>query len=189
MEYAVPSEVTAPQNDFSSILAKTLSYEGSGLNVSKKERSKYGVLETNYHSYLKQNGKPVQPIDKISKPEVEDFYYKNVYLKNNLDKLPQRVSATVFDYTTQSGVYGIKALQRAVGVDPDGKVGPITLEAAKKYIAQNGEDALIENIFNQRREHYKRLVAKGLEPGILDRVDKAELDWLRVNYGIRNLKK
>jgi len=178
------------ENQFPMILEKTLSYEGEALNA--QERSKYGVTEPVYFTYLKEQGKPQQPIEKIRMPEVQDIYHSKYFLANNLDKLPVRTSAVVFDYAVQSGNRGVKALQKAVGTVPDGKIGPKTLAALSAYIAENGEDALLDAIMTERREFIEGFIKRNNREdaeGLRNRLTRVELDWVRKNNGIRNLKK
>lgn len=178
------------QDNFPMILNKTLGYEGSALDPSGP--SKYGVLEKTYQNYLKQNGQPLRPITQISMPEVQNIYRQQYYQAPGLDKLPLRTSAVTFDYGVQSGQgTSIKALQKIVGATPDGKLGSKSYQAINNYIAQNGEDSLIENMLNTRRAHYARLTKSNpvqYPPGLQNRVNRVETDWLRPNYGIRNLK-
>ena len=189
MEPAVVIE--QPANYFPQIFNTSMGYEGSALNA--KERSKHGVLESNYHSYLKGKGKPLQPIESISFPEVEEIYFNNYYKANNLDRLPLRTAGAVFDWTIHSGSgNSIPALQKIVGATPDGKLGPKTIAAINAYIEKNGEDALLAPYFESRRGFIERFIKRNNRqdaPGLRNRVDKAERDWLRINHGIRNLKK
>ena len=179
------------QNNFGQIIDKTLSYEGSAFNP--KDPSKFGVLQTTYQKYLTDNNKPLKTVDRITLPEAQDIYHKDYYLKNSLDKLPERLSAVTFDYAVHSGSgTAIKALQKLVGTEIDGKMGPHTLAAIDRFVKINGEDVLIEGLINHRREYIERLIKRNPNlpaQGLRNRVDKVEHDWLRINSGIRNLKR
>ena len=183
--------LNAPVNNFPQILQKTLSYEGNA-NFDPSGPSKFGILERNYQSYLKENGGRLKTIDKITLPEATDIYSKNYYYSNNLDKLPHRTSGVIFDWVVNSGQKNsIPAVQRIIGATPDGKIGPKTIEAINNYIGKNGEDVLIDNILNQRRDYLERYVIPKQPQnanGLRNRVNRVEQDYLRVNYGIRNLK-
>jgi hypothetical protein len=71
-------------------------------------------------------------------------------------------------------------------------VGPKTVEAVNKYIATHGEDALVEQLINSRRDFVSRVAQRNPNfpiNGVNNRINQLELDWLRQNHGIRNLKK
>lgn len=66
-----------------------------------------------------------------------------------------------------------KVLQMAVGVTPDGGVGPVTLSAVKRAEMNPGQ--LVQDLRNAR-EQYEDIVAPGrpnLRPGLIDRWNKA----------------
>lgn len=192
MYYSSSTEVNKPLDNFPVILQKTLGYEGWD-KLNPKDPSKYGILEKNYQSYLKSIGKENASIQRITLPEASEIYRKNYYQANSLDRMPLRTSAVMFDWAVNSGAgTPIKNLQKIIGAEPDGKVGPKTLEAVNSYISQHGEDSLVESIINSRRSFIDRITK--LNPklpaeGLRNRVNKVELDWLRPNHGIRNLKK
>lgn len=65
------------------------------------------------------------------------------------DELPAGVDLAVFDYAVNSGSgRAIKALQRAVGAQPDGFIGPQTLAAIR--LARPNAAAVVEAICGER---------------------------------------
>lgn len=68
--------------------------------------------------------------------EVAPIYRKRYWDKVRADELPCGVDYCTFDAAVNSGPErGAKWLQRAVGVAPDGDVGPLTLKAARELPA------------------------------------------------------
>ena len=187
--------ITAEQ--FTSILGKTLSYEGQDLN--KKETggggvSRYGITQDTYNNYLKNSGRQMQSVDNITPQEVHNIYYNDYFLKHNLQNLPPKISAATFDFGVNSGPSrAIKDLQQTIGTTPDGIIGPKTLQAVNTYVSQKGEDGLLQNLIDRRREYVNEITTTNPKlvdkrAGLLNRVTRFENDYLPSNNGIRNLK-
>jgi lysozyme family protein len=74
----------------------------------------------------KAEGKALKPAT------VSPIYEKNYWNAARCNDLPAGVDYAVFDFAVNSGVArSVMALQRAVGVADDGKIGPITLKAVR----------------------------------------------------------
>jgi lysozyme family protein len=85
---------------------------------------------------------------------VAPIYRKNYWDAVRADDLPAGVDYCVFDFGVNSGPRrAIMALQRAVGVADDGRIGPITLAAAKR---KSPED-IITRICSDRLSFMRRL--------------------------------
>jgi len=57
-------------------------------------------------------------------------YERDYWRKAGCDRLPVPFDLLVFDAAVNQGVYpAVQAVQRALGVDPDGRVGPQTIAA------------------------------------------------------------
>lgn len=183
-------------NNFSKILDKTLSYEGSGLyKEASGNNSKYGVQQQVYDNYLKQIGRPQQAVNNITPQEVQDLYYKNYYVNHNMQYLPHTIAAATFDFGVNSGPgRSIKLLQNTIGAKPDGVIGPKTIQAVNAYVQNNGESTLLQKLIDQRRSYVDDITKSNPDliskrTGLLNRVDKFENDWIPKTNGIRNLKK
>lgn len=98
-------------------------------------------------------------VDKIDvrhlKPrDVRPVYRKSYWLAVGCDSLPAGVDLMVFDLAVNSGVKRAATfLQEAVGAKADGKVGPMTLAAARAIPA--GE--LVLRLRNRRERFYRSL--------------------------------
>lgn len=110
-------------------------------------------------------------VDKIDvrnlKPrDVRPVYRKSYWLAAGCDGLPAGPDLMVFDLAVNSGVgRAVKFLQEAVGSTPDGKIGPMTLGAARRL--PPGE--LVLRLRNRRERFYRGL-------GTFDTFGKG---WLR----------
>lgn len=124
-------------------------------------------------------------VDKIDvrnlKPrDVRPVYRKSYWLAAGCDALPAGVDLMIFDLAVNSGVSrAAKFLQEAVGVTADGKVGPITLGAARRLPPAE----LVLRLRNRRDRFYRSLptfdtFGKGWLRRLSDVTAKADL-WAR----------
>ena len=66
----------------------------------------------------------------------------------------QKVANVLVDYVFNSGSYGIKNIQKLIGVNPDGVVGPKTLEAVNKQ----QEKEFLTRLYNERYRFYDAII-------------------------------
>ena len=98
-------------------------------------------------------------VDKIDvrnlKPrDVRPVYRKSYWLAASCDVLPAGVDLIVFDLAVNSGVgRAAKFLQECVGVTADGKIGPMTLAAARRLPPAE----LVLRLRNRRERFYRAL--------------------------------
>lgn len=75
---------------------------------------------------------PQLDIKSLTKSQAVDIYWRDYWMPIRGSELPPRVAGVVFDAAVNHGVAGAaKQLQRAVGVEDDGIIGPRTLAAAR----------------------------------------------------------
>lgn len=66
--------------------------------------------------------------ENLTREQAIDIFYKDYWLANQCDKLPQCIALIVFDIAVnQSAIFARKSLQRIIGATPDGIIGPNTL--------------------------------------------------------------
>ena len=86
--------------------------------------TKYGITQRDY---------PHLDIPNITVDDAKAIYRKNYWDKIKGDSLPEGISTLVFDSAVNQGVSrATRMLQRAVGTDADGIIGPRTLAAASR---------------------------------------------------------
>ena len=72
-------------------------------------------------------------IKNVTAAEAKDIYEKKYYIDTKINLLPQNIQANVLDMAINAGPSrAIKLLQKSAGVTADGKLGPESLEAAKR---------------------------------------------------------
>jgi len=116
-------------------LAAVLKHEGGYVNHPKDPggETNKGVTKAVYDEFRDRNKLPRRSVKYIADDEVQAIYRKQYWDVVKGDDLPSGVDYCVFDFAVNSGPNrAAKYLQMALGVTPDGQVGPATLAAAKQ---------------------------------------------------------
>ena len=116
----------------------------------------YGVTQSTLSSY---RGKDVTPQDvkDLSENEARSIIVKLYWQNPGFDKLPgEQLQAIMLDCAVNHGqAQAVKYLQVAIGVDPDGVLGPVTL-AALPYM---DADRVARKVLAERFRHYGRIIS------------------------------
>jgi lysozyme family protein len=143
--------------EFERSLTKVLVHEGGFVNHPKDPggATNRGVTQRVYDDYLKSRHQSSKSVKDITSGEVEAIYRQKYWNLIKGDSLPAGVSYVVFDGAVNSGVsQSAKWLQRALGVNADGVIGPATIEAVNSL---HDHDALIDRILDRRLAFLKAL--------------------------------
>ena len=112
--------------NFDECFTKLLGNEG-GYTVDNGGPTNWGVTE----AVARQNGYTGDMRD-FTQEQAKAIYKKSYWDAISADKLPADIRFHVFDAAVNSGVaQAIRWLQRAVGAEADGVIGPATLGAIK----------------------------------------------------------
>ncbi len=96
----------------------------------------------------------VASLKKISDYDVQQIYYRYYWLPIQGDALPAGIDLALYDGAVNSGpVQSVKWLQRALGVNDDGHIGPVTIDAAFGC----DQAAVIADMLEQRRDMLRAL--------------------------------
>jgi lysozyme family protein len=122
------------KDNFEQCLALVLKHEGGYVNNSKDPggRTNLGVTQKVWEEWV---GHPVDEaaMRALTPQDVAPLYKKNYWDKIKGDDLPAGVDYSCFDLAVNSGVgRAAKILQQAVGANPDGAIGPASLDAVEK---------------------------------------------------------
>lgn len=155
---------------FDDALAFTLGWESGYANiVGDRGGETYRGIARNYHGDWPGWGfvdAQAHPIERGTIfPELEDavraFYRTKFWEPFNCSALPPRTACVLFDWAVTSWDDGAKALQRIVGVDPDGDIGPKTLAAIQAWSDKQLAIALLV----KRREYVAGLKSSANDAG------------------------
>lgn len=120
------------------------------------EATRYGIVQSEYDNYRSSHGLNLRSVNEIAENEYFDIYIARYWLPMRCGELPDGVDFVIFQMGVNIGNgTAVRILQRALGVDVDGRVGPETVEAAS---AAN-TDVLIDALLNMQEDHYDALAA------------------------------
>ena len=114
-------------SNFERALGEVLRHEGGYVNnpVDPGGETNFGITRTTARAHGYRGSMRTIPM-----PLVERIYRRSYWAAVRGDDLPTGVDLAVFDFAVNSGPQrAAQFLQRAVGVDDDGHIGPITLGA------------------------------------------------------------
>jgi lysozyme family protein len=138
--------------NFERIVEGVRKYEGGYVNHPNDRGgpTNMGITKPFYAKYL---GVPAslistEMIQSLTWPYAKMMYYKNIWLENGLDQLPEYLQEVMMNYIVISGpARAIPHLQRFVGAKPDGEIGPNTLNAIKNKVKEYPSERLFVNAF------------------------------------------
>lgn len=122
--------VPLEKNKFDKFFEYILKVEGGYSNVThdKGGETKFGITKNVAKSYG-------YDVSNLTKAQAKEIYFKNYYLKNNLDKIVNdKIALSIFDWLVNSGVWAIKKAQLSLcnlgyKVVIDGIIGKNTINA------------------------------------------------------------
>lgn len=141
--------------NFERSLALVLKHEGGFVNhpADPGGATNKGITIATFRRYVKKNG-TVADLKAITDAQVAFTYRKQYWDAVRGGDLPSGVDYAVFDFGVNSGPSrAIKFLQRVVGVEQDGMIGPATLRAVN---AKNAAD-VIEGLCDARMKFLRGL--------------------------------
>lgn len=167
---------------FSKALKMVLHHEGGWADhpADPGGATMKGVTLKTFSDYLGREASKDE-LRAISDGQLQAIYKKGYWDKISADSLPAGVDIVVFDMAVNGGPgRAAKLLQKAVGVNPDGGIGPMTLAAVA---SQPAADTIVA-FSNARREFYRSLPTfETFGKGWLRRVDEVEKEALTAING------
>lgn len=101
-----------------------------------------------------------QAVKTLQRSEAAKIYRANYWDRSKAGSLPAGLDLALFDFAVNSGPdQAIRTLQAELGAKADGFIGPLTLDAVRARIAQNGASALIDAFLARRLSFLSRLAS------------------------------
>ncbi len=154
-----PSGGTAPSN-FESCLDLIFGREGRFSNNPQDNggATQFGITLATLKSWRKSQGDKREiteaDVRALKKDEAGAIYRNRYWNPIRGDELPRGVDLIVFDFGVNAGpVTSAKMLQKIVGADPDGAIGPATL----RCVALMKPRDIIDEMARRRLTYYKGL--------------------------------
>ena len=133
-------------------------------------RTSRGITQREYTAWLAEQGLPSEDVWAATQEQIETIYQEEYWLPF-CDNFPSGVDYLYFDLAVNAGPHRAAVLlQRALGVTDDGRIGPITRQAAN---AANAED-LIEKYSIAKRNFYISLHQPKFTKGWLNRTARVQ---------------
>ena len=136
-------------SSYDDALARVLVHEGGNDDDPRDPggRTSRGILQSEWDLWRKTHAGLPGDVWQAPQKEIEAIYRQKYWDALRCDELPAGVDYAVFDYGVNSGIgRAAKVLQRLIGVDVDGEIGPNTIAAAKRAKASQ----LIDGICDER---------------------------------------
>jgi len=148
---------------FEENLELVLKHEGGYVDhpADKGGATNRGITQAVYDTWRAGQGIGRQPVSGISGEEVAAIYKARYWLMGKCDKMPAPLDYVHFDGCVNHGVQqATKFLQRAIGVEADGVIGPKTLAALQEDVSVGYADEICRSILDQREAFYQRIVER-----------------------------
>jgi len=143
------------KNNFEQCMGWLLEHEGGYVNHPSDPggETNLGVTRAVYEQYA---GRQVMDgeMEGLTHDDVYPIYKENSWKRLRADDRPSGVDFCTFDWGVNSGVSrAAKALQRIVGVEQDGGIGPMTLQA----VLEVEPAEIVEQMHHMRDSFYRSL--------------------------------
>lgn len=128
-------------------------WTGGKQGVGVLKGTKYGISAAAY---------PELDIQSLTLDDAKMIYFRDYWAKCQCDSWSPRLAFCLFDCAVNQGVgRAIKCLQRAAGVNDDGKIGPHTREAVSRLdpitaVEYFQAERVLEYVLASRWERFKR---------------------------------
>ena len=143
------------KKNFEECMARLLEHEGGYVWHAQDPggETNFGVTRAVYEQYV---GRQVMDgeMESLTHDDVYPIYKENYWDAVRGDDLPSGVDWSCFDWAVNSGKSrASKALQRIVGVEADGGIGPMTLRA----VAEVEPEEIVKQMHYVRDKFYRSL--------------------------------
>lgn len=155
-------------SNFKASLAAVLKSEGGNDDdpADHGGRTSRGIIQREYDAWRVEHHQPKRDVWKADQSEIDAIYHDE-YWNPHCDLLPVGADYLLFNMNVNAGPSrGAKILQQALGVNPDGRIGPITREAIRAADPKK----LIEDYSAKSRAFYLGLHQPRFTKGWLNRV-------------------
>jgi lysozyme family protein len=141
--------------NFDKCMSMLLKHEGGYVNHPSDPggMTNLGITKRTYDEY---HGTDIdeEGMRNLTKDDVIPIYRENYWNRCRCQDLPSGVDWAVFDFAVNAGTgRAAKALQKAVEVEQDGSIGPLTLMKVKHHEVVN----IINRIATYREQFYRSL--------------------------------
>jgi lysozyme family protein len=164
------------ESNFPRALAAVLKSEGGNDDDPSDHggRTSRGITQREYTAWRREQGAQNRDVWSASQDEIDAIYHDEYWLPV-CPTLPVGLDYLYFDMAVNAGPQRATILlQRALGVNADGRIGPITREAIKSVIDTGNEIPFVHKFSDAKRQFYMSLHQPKFTRGWLNRADETE---------------
>lgn len=116
--------------------------------------TKYGISKQSY---------PNVDVANLTADEAARIYDRDYFARVRGGEMPPQLALAVFDSAVNQGAaQAVRLLQLTLGVHVDGEIGPETLAAIRRHVANDGVPPVLADYMSRRTEHYAELACQKL---------------------------
>lgn len=148
---------------FATALALVLKHEGGFVDHphDKGGATNKGITQSVYDIWRAGHGLQARSVKEIEDIEVSAIYLDRYWLVGKCNQMPPPLDYVHFDGCVNHGPkQAAKFLQRALGVEDDGLIGPKTLAAVRQDDAAGRIEDICSSIVDQREDFYGKLTTR-----------------------------
>ena len=156
------------ESNFNASLAAVLKSEGGNDDdpADHGGRTSRGITQKEYDAWRREKSLLTQDVWKAPDLDISTIYHDE-YWDPWCDMLPLGVDYLYFDMAVNAGPHrAVVLLQKALGVNPDGRIGPLTRQA----IGNSDAKGLVEKFSTVKANWYRSLHQPKFTQGWLNRV-------------------
>ena len=165
------------REELNKILIDLAQVEGNGVFIEADGTTSFnGFNQKTYDAFRKNKGLPAKDVRSISVGESLDLLKEEFVERNGIEKLPDQFKSLVVDTAFNSGPKNAAILvQRTVGAEEDGIIGPKTLAKLEEFTK---EKDFIEEFSNSRVDfilNSNKPEVQQFQTGIINRIENVRL--------------
>lgn len=144
------------KDNFEKSLAAVLKWEGGNDDdpVDRGGRTSRGITQREYNAWRMEHGQVGRDVWTATDAEIKQIYHDEYWMPES-ENMALGVDYLFFDLKVTSGPNrAAVTLQRALGVNDDGRIGPITRAA----LAAADPRQLVKNFCEVKRQFYRAIV-------------------------------
>jgi lysozyme family protein len=168
-------------DNFQACLAFVLKSEGGNDDDPQDHggRTSRGITQREYDAWSKEQGWPPSDVWKASAHDIAQIYHDEYWMPL-CDDLPIGIDYLYFDMAVNAGPHRAAVLlQKALGVNPDGRIGAVSRQAIRNCDAKG----LIEKFSTAKANWYKSLHQPRFTQGWLNRTASVKINALSMLKG------
>lgn len=143
--------------NFSECLDFVLEREGGYVDdpADRGGATNFGITQRTYDAWTKAH----KPVKGITRQEIEAIYREGYWDTVRGDDLPEPLNLVMFDSSVQHGPHRASVwLQELIGVDADGAIGPVSLQALTNATQAVGVAPVVYFYLIKRKLFYAQII-------------------------------